>query len=492
MRYFSFRLVMVTVALLLAFPSTSHASSKKLLRYEFKKGDKYNFHFNGTITNSQQIKINNQLRNLGKTINKISNLYLWRVLRVFKDGSALIEQRLDTISLSIEKDGKRVIKIYVTKDSSSKLEKLFVVLRGPIRFRVTNRGKIVKVTGIDEIMDKIREMSEKYIPDLQKRKNLDGMIESLYGGDNVKKTVSQIFVPFPLKPVRVGQSWVDTINYITEDGNVTQTMKYRLKKIYPENIRISASLVKAKLSPQSSQLKNTRYTKAKSSVEIILGAKTGYLISRDRKEDVSLEIPKSLKGRRFKILSNVNMTERIISFDKTPDAVRRRGIIKKAKNSYCKAKYNEARKILLPLTRQGDSRAQFYLGAMYILGKIGERKTRRAQGIEWVRKSAGRGNPKAETYLNKYKKYKNQSFYVKLYLPYEFKDASCPKPKRKKKMDKIGKICARYYKVSGPFCRTTCKKMGAKKCEAQFGARELSIKLGPGVGGPKPPMPPGK
>ena len=73
------------------------------------------------------------------------------------------------------------------------------------------------------------------------------------------------------------------------------------------------------------------------------------------------------------------------------------GSVEKGVEAYESENYKTAFEILFPLAKQGDSRAQYYVGKMYYEGQAVPQD--RTAAVGWFRKSALQGDPYGENAL---------------------------------------------------------------------------------------------
>ncbi len=120
-----------------------------------------------------------------------------------------------------------------------------VLVGRPFQIVVSPLGRVVEVTGMDEIMDRYREEMGKVKTDLAERAHLDELIESFFGEDNVSRTMTMaLMLPYPDHAVIPGDTWSD--GYQLELAGMKVPMKRTLRlDDYPDAdgaVRISGLL----------------------------------------------------------------------------------------------------------------------------------------------------------------------------------------------------------------------------------------------------------
>lgn len=105
----------------------------------------------------------------------------------------------------------------------------------PFKIVVDKQGRITEVQDMDLLLDQYRTELAKLTPDFQTRAKQDAIVNAFLGEDAVRQSlsVSQL-LPFPLKPVAVGEKWSDSYEFTVLGRKVPVTREFSVVKGYPE------------------------------------------------------------------------------------------------------------------------------------------------------------------------------------------------------------------------------------------------------------------
>lgn len=209
--------------------SIAFADEGLRLRARFNKGERFTVIINEsseetltTYTPQQGTEITRSDKEVGA---------LWEILDVTPTGDAQIAVTYDYFVVKEIKNDKLLVSGDTRIHQSEAITRAVALMKTPFRFTVSNRGKILTVTGLDEMLDKWRAEVENTLSP-QQRAEQDWLVEGLLGADNVTKTLSELFTPLPSTPVLPGGTWEEPFNFRLEFTNFTGLRTYRLNA-YP-------------------------------------------------------------------------------------------------------------------------------------------------------------------------------------------------------------------------------------------------------------------
>ncbi|MEO6391839.1 MAG: DUF6263 family protein, partial [Pyrinomonadaceae bacterium] len=109
------------------------------------------------------------------------------------------------------------------------------LINHPFRIVVDKQGRITEVQDMDLLLDQYRTELAKLTPDFQTRAKQDAIVNAFLGEDAVRQSlsVSQL-LPFPLKPVTVGEKWSDSYEFTVLGKKVPVTREFSVVQGYPE------------------------------------------------------------------------------------------------------------------------------------------------------------------------------------------------------------------------------------------------------------------
>ncbi|UCC11207.1 MAG: hypothetical protein JSW02_07565 [candidate division WOR-3 bacterium] len=125
----------------------------------------------------------------------------------------------------------------------------FAILVGKsIGMKMSSRGEVMAVTGIDEIIDAMLESLEMTVDD-QTRAMLESNFKRQFGESAVNENMSRMFAFYPEKPVGVGDSWGSTVKFATGIPMIIDA-QYRMVGIKDGKVSLD---VKSKIEPNKDE-----------------------------------------------------------------------------------------------------------------------------------------------------------------------------------------------------------------------------------------------
>ncbi len=179
-------------------PNWKEAVSNKGMQlvYHFKKGDKHTYRFTLNTNSSQEMGGQTQETNVTQ-----KNVVRYEVKNFLKNGTFAIQAVIDSIDATFSNPMMNQIKPLYQK-----------VLNKPVELILTKTGDVDSVKGLDAF------------PTIQGSADWKGMFESL-------------FFKLPQKPLKIGDSWMETKTKHKKSGPMNMTIvsktKYLLKSIQP-------------------------------------------------------------------------------------------------------------------------------------------------------------------------------------------------------------------------------------------------------------------
>lgn len=152
----------------------------------------------------------------------------WEVAEILPNGDARITMRYENFVGGLFRDGALVAGLDSRVPQQPEAVRQFLtVMRRPFSLTVSRRATIVAVAGLDEILDEWRSDAEQRLS-VEKRAELDWLVEALLGSENVSKTLSEALTPLPAGPVDMGAEWSEPLELRSEFGTFKATRSYRL------------------------------------------------------------------------------------------------------------------------------------------------------------------------------------------------------------------------------------------------------------------------
>lgn len=219
-------LVGVIVLLGVLGPTVASGDEGRLLRAIYSKGERFTFVLNETSEETLTRYGPQQVTETTREEKEVGAS--WEVLDVTPGGDAHIAARFDYFELKLFKNDKLV----AAADSRDPqrpeaLNQVIAIMRIPFKFTVSSRGKVIAVTGLDQMLEKWRSEAEKTMSP-QQRAEQDWLVEGLLGQDNVAKTLSEIFTPLPPAPLEPGRTWDEPLDLRLEFQTLKGVRTYRV------------------------------------------------------------------------------------------------------------------------------------------------------------------------------------------------------------------------------------------------------------------------
>jgi hypothetical protein len=166
------------------------------------QGAKYNY------TSTTETTINLEVEN--KKVNTANNAtigLLYEVVHAAND-SMVIKLTYSKIHIElINKDDKQVMDADNKGEEQTAIDKLLGDIKGSsLLVTLNNKGKVLKVTGSKEIMDKVLNGLSLY-DDEQTKQTVRAQLGKLAGDDFIQNTVAGSFSFYPDTTILPGQSW---------------------------------------------------------------------------------------------------------------------------------------------------------------------------------------------------------------------------------------------------------------------------------------------
>lgn len=208
------------------FPVPEKAREPILLRARYTKGERLTVIYKEVSEDVLTTFGPRETTETTRTEKEIS--FHWQVVEIMRNGDARIAMQYDYFVTRVLKNGRP----FALLDSrlpqqSDRGRKATAIMTTPFTITVSGRAKIVGVTGLDEIVDRWRAEAEKTLSP-QERANLDWAVEGILGKENVAKTLSEVFTPFPAAPLDHTRAWSEPLNWPMEFVTLTGTRTYRL------------------------------------------------------------------------------------------------------------------------------------------------------------------------------------------------------------------------------------------------------------------------
>ncbi|MBI1902673.1 MAG: VCBS repeat-containing protein [Planctomycetia bacterium] len=210
-------LSLMVLAVLAERPLPGQENAGVRLRYVFSKGDRFK------VAQSETVEVALEA-NSGTTTQRTEseNEKIFEVLGVAPDGSAEILATLGHSRVKQYVQGNLVSDEDTRRENpTDPLTKVSRELVGQgWRFKISGRGQVTEVTGLDEMLDKVRIATGKIVSDREERAAIDAIFEGLFGEEAMLETLSSFFPPLPEKPLRAGGTWTASLKTPVDDGRI--------------------------------------------------------------------------------------------------------------------------------------------------------------------------------------------------------------------------------------------------------------------------------
>ncbi len=197
------------------------------LRYRFTKGERFSV---WSKLVSEDVEENVLESTWVEGRDETESAETWEVVRLHPNGDTEIEVRKEYLRKRLSSQGFVLeVDTRVRDQDEILLRLLRVVLETTYRFRVDPRGRVSKVVGIDAFRERYREEAGKLVTDPAERAQVDMLMEGFLGEENIAKTVSTLFIPYPAAAVRDGGTWPHELRLPCELGEMTMRSTFRLE-----------------------------------------------------------------------------------------------------------------------------------------------------------------------------------------------------------------------------------------------------------------------
>jgi hypothetical protein len=207
----------------LSFSEVMAKSGK--LRYYWSEGDKYHFKVEEIETTS--FKVASQ--SMDSVTNK-EHAHILEVIKVDQRGTATLTVNLDYFSFNMDifNLGKMVIDSRKSNQSEPFRQFIQFLKTHSYHFKVTNRGKVEAVVGLDNILAHARKWLLVEGFEESQLKFFDQIIQALFGPENVEQTLSLNFLQYPEPAVAKGSQWTKSFSFPSELGDMRIRTDYTL------------------------------------------------------------------------------------------------------------------------------------------------------------------------------------------------------------------------------------------------------------------------
>lgn len=165
-----------------------------------EKGERYNSH----IVNDQEtiIVVNGQEM---ITKQKTAMDYLITILDVDKDKNVTISYNYDAIKILVDSAGKTVMYDSNQKDNNNPLSSIYSGILGKsFTIKIDNKGKVIGVKGLDDIINGIIDNS---LVTAEQKQALTETLRKSFSDENIKMMIQQNLNNCPPENSKVGDSW---------------------------------------------------------------------------------------------------------------------------------------------------------------------------------------------------------------------------------------------------------------------------------------------
>lgn len=267
------------------------------LRYHFQKGERYVLVSSGT--NQDRIEkladqtVTSNVSESGRTI-------CWLVGEVSPQGTADVKMIFLSNWFEKYKDGRLACKLNSANATGNdpRFLQSKVFSKSPLQFTITSRGQITKITGVDEAVDRYRNMVEKATQDRDIRSELDQELEESCSEESIRSTLTELLDPYPEGPVKKGDTWDNSISLPMEGVKVSGRQHFRLESDpAPGSLFQVATTSSATIIPQ---LKNVEVDVAKAVMTRLAGRdfQTGLPMQQVDRQELDLTTYSTSGGQR--------------------------------------------------------------------------------------------------------------------------------------------------------------------------------------------------
>ncbi len=279
-------------------------SETVLLRYKFNKGKEFKYRLT-TITESNQKLQADTTVNSGMD-QQVSYVFNLKVLKSDEDSVAEIEAVISSIKMDATINGQEVkyeSGFILSSREKAQFAEYESMLNNAFRFRINDRGEILQVFNIENIVDKM--LSAQGVldsVDAQQKKSI--YAEASDGA--IKPLVQQLFKILPQEKVGEGSSWKFDYPGALATFQITNTARFTVKDFYEEEndslALFDADLQAAVSGAKSFTENNIDYTFSKPEIsadgEIVFNISKGVIANSNTTTRVTLTTMASSKNEQ--------------------------------------------------------------------------------------------------------------------------------------------------------------------------------------------------
>ncbi len=222
--------------------STGNASNEAVqLKLNLEKGKTYNY---GLTTHFDM-----NMEMMGQKIASGGDVdygYKLNVADIDAQGNTILNSTIDAIKFKMSAmginmgyDSKNVGDTTKEDKMSNMFRRIFGGMMGKtFKMTVSPKGEIVKIEGIDEMLNAMIEGMPGSVEDKAKMRKQMGQS---FNADQIKQSFSQAFTVFPDKPVKVGDTWTKNVTYGINGMNNTVDMNFKVKDIKPDEVLLDVT-----------------------------------------------------------------------------------------------------------------------------------------------------------------------------------------------------------------------------------------------------------
>jgi hypothetical protein len=289
-------------SIILLFISLSSTHGQANLSMRFQTGERYlyDYHMKQVITQTiQGNSIVTQQENGSYYEMEIKNFdnNIYTVLFTYKRTS----MKIANTAMNIEYDSAK------SQNANNPITAPMAALVGQsFTMKMTPKGKVLEVTGMDELIDTITETLPK-IPG-QTNEQIQGQLKKTFGNDAMKKMMEMAFKVYPENPVKINDSWEDKVT-LEAIYPIELTNKWTLKNITAESAVIDVhSILTSNAHFEMNGVKAMTNLKGSQKGEIVIEKLNGIIKSSKVMQNINGSLTMSGFEIPIKITSNLNQT----------------------------------------------------------------------------------------------------------------------------------------------------------------------------------------
>ncbi len=175
------------------------------------------------------------------------------------------------------------------------------IINTPFEVELTNKGKVLKITGLEAIYKKVEtEFKKEFKP--QELEMIVANVKQSFNEEMLKKQFEKGINKFPNRSVAIGETWIEENNI--PEQNVIQKNTYKLEKVENDEVIISSVGIMSQNNEKTDDKAGMKQSIAMSNSsqgKIIYDASTGWLKSSTTTE--------SIKGKQSIVSLANNQTQ---------------------------------------------------------------------------------------------------------------------------------------------------------------------------------------